>query len=209
MSKKLRYTKYTVTNWNKAFDSVIKSAKSLRGRIQVLLIAAYVHYAEHGDYTLVNRLCTAIDELDGFNAKPMLKHVETYCGLTRTPAWDEEKKKEVMPKVFNGHTSQEFALDSMDAGKAKMWWETIKVASAFADVSYDAILNKAFDEINNQEQRALKAANDAGVELEDFRAEHVDPTLSGATTRRVLSFMKVDDAIIEASCQEAALLATG
>jgi len=200
-NSKIRYKKYASAKLlTIAIDAAIAGVVSARSKLQVVLVAAENHYLQHGDYTLVNRVVCGVDDLKGFNAAPMIKHVEKYIGLTMTPiVIDEIAGKTEMPVGFNGHTDMHKASAEQKEvmlanAQAEMWWDTIPKTSAFKQVSFDKLLVNLIDGAEKKAKSAIKRAADDGVEA----SVYLDEEISGGTTAKVLTFLGLDKALAKA-----------
>ena len=212
-TKKIRYIVLATTAaFNKYLATTAKNAESLRSRVQILAFAAAEHYLASveandgkasGDYTRCNQVVALAVNTGYINAKQLVKYFQLTCGLQCIPAWDEAKKKDVTPEEFNGHSGfhnlAHLAREELiETARETMWWTTIKIDSPFKDASLDTILNKAMDDFGKRQASAVKAADEAGIPVDEFVSEHIDSVVTGGTSARILTMLGIDRVVEQA-----------
>lgn len=129
-------------------DSAIKSAKTMKMKVQVAAVAILQHAEKHGDYSKANVLVDGLGH--GVKADSLVAWFVKFGGLIV----DEEGKG------FGGWKGSEYIKEQFTKAKANAWYDE-KKGNAWAGFNLLDELAKVVKKEENARKK-VKAANDAG-----------------------------------------------
>lgn len=144
---------------NLAVEKVEKTVAAIKSDVHNLCLSLVLHHTEHGDTTLINRLCDIMEKASHANA---VRHWFNEYGNV---SWDSAKKQFV-------HSKQkvEEAKADMDAFQAKLFeskpYYDMTKPTTFSPVNIMGVLASAINRYNKMtdEEKASPRNNTTGMD---------------------------------------------
>lgn len=187
----------TAEELKKVTDSAVRSAKTMREKIQLALVAILYHAHKHGDYTSASRFANEfnIDVGMGVNRKAIVDFFEKFGGLILCT---EDANK-------NGFTSwegKEFIRDNFQDAQACMWW-TLKPEAPFKALSMEASALAFIAQIRKTRQQAVTLKQEG----KEDEASQVVLDVEDSTMSTLMALLNLDLQPIEEEANDAEVVA--
>lgn len=160
MTTAIKYTSFKdAAALDKAIESTVKKAHSLRNEIQNVAVGIILHAYHHGDYTRAESFTHQLGE--GVRGKALVDWFVQFGGLI-------VGEKDDGKTGFVGWKGADFIKENIDKAKATMWW-TCKPEPAFE--GFD--LQDALEKLIAKAEKAMNKANELRHEGKDEDANKV------------------------------------
>ena len=155
-------TEITVKTFNQALSGLVRSIKSTRGKVQLLIEFGLAHFAAHSDAIYLTRILRTASETNGLNARGIQAYIQAASNLQ----WSTDKVGDKVFKMTDKENGPQLNQDVIDV----LWfdWVANKVASNnaasdwemdTATVRYIKLVRKHTPEITEAEIHANLKAN--------------------------------------------------
>ena len=116
-------TEITVKTFNQALSGLVRSIKSTRGKVQLLIEFGLVHFAAHSDAIYLTRILRTASETNGLNARGIQAYIQAASNLQ----WSTDKVGDKVFKMVDKENGPQLNQDVIDV----LWfdWVANKVAS--------------------------------------------------------------------------------
>ncbi|QHR65407.1 hypothetical protein mellemsur_6 [Escherichia phage mellemsur] len=159
MTTAIKYTSFKdAAALDKAIESTVKKAHSLRNEIQNVAVGIILHAYHHGDYTRAESFVNQLGQ--GVRGKALVDWFVKFGGLVIGENGGKQG--------FIGWQGAEYIKANIDTAKATMWW-SMKPEQAFE--GFD--LQDALEKLIAKAEKALNKANELRHEGKDEDANKV------------------------------------
>jgi len=130
----MKSTGITTKNFGRKLSGVVKSAKTMRGNLQNILLFSMEHWYAHGDTGPLDRCMEACVGVQALPTQKMKQFIQEHASVT----WREVEIKSGANKGKKINVFKQRGKDRVYQEPTCNWWEFSKAGDAVPDMDTDA-----------------------------------------------------------------------